>query len=403
MVVALLVGSVMVPLLGWGSVALVQDIAEVPGTLPRPTLPDLATAGALIVPALSLAIVGLVQGAGVSQNYPNPDGTYGDASGDFVGQGAANIAASLFQGMPVGGSLSSTAVVASSGAGSRFANIFAGIVIAVVVLLFGSAVGLIAMPALAGMLIVVGAQTLKPADVRMVWHTGPAQQGVMAATFALTLVVPLQYAVLVGVLLAVLLFVVRQSNQVTVVEWVLREGELPHEQPAPNVLPANKVTVLVPYGSLFFAAAPVFEERLPRIEEDTRHAVALVNMRGRQQVGSTLLDILARYEKELRDHDSRLILASVHPDIMEQLERTGQLDRFGEGNLYVREEDLGESMLVAYNQATQWIAEVSRADLDLDRALSEEGMLDAARKVTGDEGGGSQQEGPDREPEKGSM
>jgi SulP family sulfate permease len=389
MVVALLVGSAMVPLLGWESVSLVQDIAEIPGSLPLLALPSLAAIPAMILPALSLAIVGLVQGAGVSQNYPNPDGTYPDASGDFVGQGAANLATSLFQGMPVGGSLSATALVVSSGAKSRFANIFAGIVIAVTVLLFGSAVGLIAMPALAGMLIVVGVQTLKPADVQMVWHTGPIQQAVMAATLALTLVVPLQYAVLFGVALSVFLFVVRQSNQVTVKQWVMREGKLPHEQPAPEVLSSNKATLLMPYGSLFFAAAPVFEEQLPRIEDDTRHAVALVNMRGRQEVGSTLLDILERYGEELRSHDSRLMLVAVHPDVKAQLEQTGQIERLGDGNVFVRTADIGESIVVAYDQANQWIAEVSRRDPDVIPEVSEAGILDAASEVTGDEGGGN--------------
>ena len=55
----------------------------------------------LVVPALSLAFIGLVQGAGISANFPNPDGSYPDASRDFVEQGAASVAARVFQGMPV--------------------------------------------------------------------------------------------------------------------------------------------------------------------------------------------------------------------------------------------------------------------------------------------------------------
>jgi SulP family sulfate permease len=388
MVVALLASSLLVALLDWESVTLVKDIAQIPDSLPRPALPDLSGLGVLIVPALSLAIVGLVQGAGVGQNYTNPDGTYPDASGDFVGQGAANIGASFFQGMPVGGSLSATALVVSSGAKSRLANIFAGIVIAVTLILFGAAVGKLAMPALAGMLIVVGFQTLKPQDVEMVWRTGATQQAVMATTFALTLLVPLQYAVLCGVGLAVLLFVIRQSNQVTVKEWVLEEGQLPHEQAAPELLPSNQATVLIPYGSLFFAAAPIFEEQLPKLEEDTRYAVALVNLRGHQTVGSTFLEILERYAEELRDHKSRLMLVGVHPDVKEQLERTGQIDLVGEENVFVRTAEVGESVVIGYNQALEWIAEVSQADSEPDSTLTEQGPADAGPGLNGEEGEG---------------
>ena len=105
MVVAIIVASLLVPLAGWDMVDTVSDIADVPGSLPRPVLPPLSVIPPLIIPAISLAFVGLVQGAGVSKNYVNPDGKYPDVSGDFVGEGAANIVAGIFQGMPVGGSV----------------------------------------------------------------------------------------------------------------------------------------------------------------------------------------------------------------------------------------------------------------------------------------------------------
>jgi SulP family sulfate permease len=66
-----------------------------------------------------------------------------------VGQGAANIAVSFFRGMPVGGSISATSLVVASGARTRFANIFAGILMVIITLLFAGAVGRLAMPALA--------------------------------------------------------------------------------------------------------------------------------------------------------------------------------------------------------------------------------------------------------------
>ena len=58
-----------------------------------------------------------------------------------------------------------------------------------------------------------------------------------------------------------ILFAVRQSNRVTVKEWKLVDGALPLERPAPRLVGPRTVTVLVPYGSLFYAAAPVLEEQ----------------------------------------------------------------------------------------------------------------------------------------------
>jgi SulP family sulfate permease len=356
-VVALLLASLLVPALGWDSVATVADIAEIPDSLPRPTLPPLSVFPSMVLPALSLALVGLIQGAGVSQNYVNPDGKYPDPSGDFTGQGVANIAAGVFQGMPVGGSLSATALVTSSGAKSRFANIFAGITIAIALLLFGGAISAIAMPALAGLLIVVGFGTFRVDEITMVWQTGRIQQVVMVITFGFALLIPLQYAVLVGVALAIILFVVDQSNKITIKEWVLQDCQLPIEQDVPEVLEPNKVTLLVPFGSLFFAAATVFEEQLPKSDEETRNSVVIINLHGKTDLGSTFLGILDRYAEELRAHESKLMLAEISSVAKGVIESTGQISLYGRDNIFVATEVVYESLKEACYEAEKWVAQ----------------------------------------------
>ena len=126
--------------------------------------------------------------------------------------------------MPVGGSMSATSLNKAAGARSRMALVIAGVVMAVVILAFTGLVGYIAMPALAGLLMLVGYRTIKPGDLQSVWKTGTVQKAVLVTTFALTMLIPLQYAALAGVGLSVILHVVRQSNQVTVKRWLLDPG-----------------------------------------------------------------------------------------------------------------------------------------------------------------------------------
>ncbi len=263
LVVAVIITSAAAVLLGWQDVLTLNDLGEVPRSLPRPEAPMLALVPSLLIPALSLAFVGLVQGASISASYPNPDGRFPDSSRDFVGQGAANVAAGVFQGMPVGGSVSASALNKAAGARSRQSLLIAGVVMAVVIVAFGGAVGYVAMPALAGLLMLIGYRTIKPADLQSVWKTGWLQRIVLVITFGLTMVIPLQYAVLIGVGVSAVLYVIRQSNRVTIKRReTTDDGHLVETDP-PTVLPAGDVVVLQPYGSLFFAAAPVFESKLP--------------------------------------------------------------------------------------------------------------------------------------------
>ena len=360
MVVAIVLASLLVPLFSWESVALVSSVGAIPSSLPLPALPSLSALPGLLIPALSLAFVGLVQGAGISQTYPNPDGKYPDPSGDFVGQGAANIAAGVFQGMPVGGSVSATALGKSGGAQTRFANIFVGVTMAVSILLLGESIGNLAMPALAGLLMVVGFQTLKPRQAEAMWKTGPVQAAAMVVTFAATLLIPLQYAVVLGVGLAVLLLVVRQSNKVVVKEWVLRPGQLPVELPSPEVLAAHKATVLVPHGNLFFAAAATFEGQLPKITTESQGGVLVLNLRSRTELGISFMTVLRRYSDDLKDVGGRTILAEVDEEVMIQLRRTEYVGVFGRENIFVATQVVGEALADAYDAAEEWLEKEKR-------------------------------------------
>jgi SulP family sulfate permease len=339
----------------FGAVPTVGDIASIPRSLPAFEVPQLSLVPALLLPAFSLAIIGLVQGAGVSQGTPNPDGRYPDVSRDFLGQGAANVATSLAGGIPAGGSVSGTALMTSAGAKSRWASFFVGLFVAAIVLLAAPLVELVPMPALAALLVVAGFQSLRVPQAQIVWKTGRISRVVMLVTFAATLMVPLQFAVLFGVALSIVLHVLRQSNKVVVTQWVLQPGGFPLEQDPPARLPSHRLTLLHVYGSLFFAAARSVEELLPRVD-GTTHAVVAINLRGKSEIGSTFMTVLQRYGESLRLRRSRLMLVGVDPTVRDQLAKTGTLDALGEENVFVATPQLGEALNQAVAVAQAWLA-----------------------------------------------
>jgi SulP family sulfate permease len=339
-------------------IKLVRDIAEVPRSLPKLVLPSPALILPLIVPAIAVGIIGLVQGAGVSQTFPNPDGKFSDVSRDFFGQGAANLAAGFFGGIPAGASSSGTSLMVSAGARSRWANIFGGIAVACVVLLFANLVELVAMPALAGLVIVAGVQMINMTSIQTVWQTNTVSRTIMLITFGSTLVMPLQYAVLVGVAISILLMVFQQSNTVRVVEWVVGESGWPIERSAPKKLKSGKVTILYTYGNLFYAAADTFEKSLPAIENASKPVVILL-LRGYEDVGSTVSEVFRRYALSLQDNHGKLILAGVSSALRNQLKRTGMVDLIGKENIFPATKTIGEAGNAALRAATDWLVETS--------------------------------------------
>src|SRR5690349_9348423 len=204
--VALAVPTVVLILTDNTSVTLVEDLGQIPRGFPTPHLPD---PGALSLPvvvaAASVAVIVLVQGAGVAQSAPNPDGTRADTNGDFVAQGIANFASGLFRGQPVGGSVGNTALNLAAGARTRWAAISSGLWMLLILVLFGGVVGLVALPTLAAVLIFAAIGSIKTAEIATIMRTALDSRVALITTFVATLFLPIQAAVGVGVAMSLLL------------------------------------------------------------------------------------------------------------------------------------------------------------------------------------------------------
>jgi SulP family sulfate permease len=354
MLLGLLIVSLLPVIFGWDSVVLVGDTADIPGGFPKPVIPIPIFDLELISVGIAAAIIGLVQGAGVSLGYTNPDGKYPDVSRDFTGQGIANTVVSFFQGLPVGGSLSSTALVVSAGAKTRLANIFTGLFAIIAVLLFAPLIEVLPMAGLAAILIIAGVQSLNLPRIETVWHTGLASSGVMIFTFIATLALPIQNAVFLGVLLSILVHVFRAAGRVEISEIVPLEGGRYEDRPAPKQLTSRQVTILFPKGSLFFAGASELEENLPEVG-DAQGMAVILRLRGRNEIGSTFLRVIDRYAKSIQANHGKLILVGVSKQVYTQLQKTGLLDDLGSENVYRATSIMGDSALTALEDARQWL------------------------------------------------
>jgi SulP family sulfate permease len=358
MLLAILGATGVVFLFGWQDVQLVGDVSTIPRGFPRLSLPDLNLIPGLLMPALSIAIIGLVQGAGVSKGYKNPDGQYPDVSRDFSGQGIANLGAGLFQGMPIGGSVGSTALVVSAGGRTRWANIFSGLVVAVAIMVFAGQIGLLAMPALAALLIVAGFQSLNWEEIHDVWEVGWLPRFVMLVTLFVTLALPVQYAVFVGVLLSIAVNFMSSARNVRLVELVPTETGLYRIQDAPAVLTSHKATILQVYGLLFFATVEKLLEILPS-PIGSQRPVVILRLRQHSEISSSFINLLERYDQELQAVGGRLILAGVNLRIKEQLDVTDTIrDTLGAEDVFLASDLLGESTLLALRAAEAWLAPV---------------------------------------------
>ena len=359
-ILIILVATLFVVLTQLEGVELVGDISVLPSgfaVIPKPVLPDLRLIPTLIVGALAAAIVGLVEGSGIGAAYPNPDGSRSNMSRDFSGQGLANLAGSFFQAMPASASLSRTGVNVSGGAKSRWAGVYAGVLMAVILVLFGSYAELIPMPGLAAVLIVVGFEMMikEARELVIAWKVSRMNTIVALITILVGVLEDLTIAIFTGTFLSLLLYTFVSAGQLKVVTLVRNKGGKWEERPVPEVLPANQATVIDIRGSIFFASVYSFDELLPRPNE-ARNAVVIIRVRDRRLASLTGLVWFKKYHDKMEAAGNHLMISGVSGVAMKSLEKAGALTYLGAENIFLAETQYFASTEKALDAAEARIA-----------------------------------------------
>ncbi|MFE3467724.1 SulP family inorganic anion transporter [Streptomyces sp. NPDC059185] len=356
--VALLVAMVVVSagVAAFGTdVELVSDIADIPASLPHFTAPDWSAAPHLVGGALSIALVALTQAAGISPSVPNPDGSKPSVNRDFTAQGLASVTGSLFQSLPVGGSLSRTGVAVSAGAHTRWAGVFSGIWLALIVLALAPLAERIPMPVIGGLIIVVGGELIigKIPDIRLVLRTSWLSAAAMLITFLGTTQLPLQQAIILGAVLSLLLYCVQASRQASLLALTPTGDGRWRTEAVPRTLPAGQVTVLDYSGVSLFAELPAIERAWP---EPAPRAVLVLVLRTLPDVpSSAMIKLLDRLAEDLHRAGGRLLLAGVRPPLAKIAETTGLARRLGPDAIVPAEDTLFAAVETAVRRGRDWI------------------------------------------------
>jgi SulP family sulfate permease len=335
----------------------VGDIASIPNALPPVQLPNFAAMPDLLAGGLAVALVGLAQAAGISAAVPNPSGARPDTNGDFIAQGAANLAGGFFGALPTGGSLSRTGVAVSAGAQTRWAGIFAGIWLAALVVVAGSLAELIPMPVIGGLILVIGAELVvgRWADIGLVLRTAPLSAVAMLITFAATTQLPLHTAILIGTITSLVLYCVKAAQSAKLV--ALRPTADGWERAAvPPTVPDNEVTVLHYAGVGLFAEVPRIDEEWPAVS-GSHNAVVVLSMAALPDVPSSkVISAVKKWAGDLQANGGRLFIAGISPATAEVLERGGVGDAVGSDGVLEATPKIFGAIDEAVERGRRWIA-----------------------------------------------
>lgn len=238
-------------------------VGELPrGLPPLASLPlfDLELIGRLSTGALAVAVLGLVEAISIARSIAAHSGQRLDSNQEFVGQGLANIASGFLSGYTCSGSFTRSAVLYTSGGRTALASVFSGLWTLLALLLFAPLAAYLPRAALAGVLIVTAYKMIQWREIRRIVRSSPGDTLIMVATLLSTLLLPLEFAVLAGVLVSFGRYIVRTSKPD--VHSVVPDEQFRHLVYQPDKPCCPQLAVITINGTLYFGATHHVEEMI---------------------------------------------------------------------------------------------------------------------------------------------
>lgn len=306
----------------------VAVVGEVPREMPHMTdfslrwMVERDVSGALLMGAFAVAALGLVEAISIAREIARQSGEDLDVNQELVGQGMANIAAGLFGGYAASGSFTRSAVNYQSGARSQMSSVFCGLFILAGVLAFGPLAAFLPRASLAGMIMLIAYRMVDWRGVRRVLHSSRSETGIMMSTFAATLILPLEFAVLAGVILSLAIYIYKSS--MPSVETVVPDENFHQFVVNPDAPVCPQLGVVRIQGSLFFGAACHVEDALlENFEANPGQNVLLLKMHGVDRCDLSGIDVLEGVLRTYRGAGGDLFLTHVLPEVRDFMRQTG--------------------------------------------------------------------------------
>lgn len=317
----------------------VAVVGDIPSGLPRPAIPHEALADVvhLIPAALGIFLVGYADGILTARSFAGRHNQNIRASQELLAFSAANAAAGITQGYPVGASTSRTAVNDQMGARTQFAGAVAAGAVAIVLIALTAPVAYLPKAVLGAVIVSAAIGLVDPRAWRGLARASRFEVGIALATAVGVVTVGVLPALGLAVALSIADAIRRSARpHDAVLGWVPDMGRWANVAVNPSAQLTPGVVVYRLDDRLFFANAEYVKSRVPEAVRGAPYEVHSVvfDAEGVSHIDATGQEALADIARDLHRDGIEFLVARMHPHIQLRLRDGGVEDVVGAGNFY---------------------------------------------------------------------
>jgi SulP family sulfate permease len=359
MLLALVTVTLVAALFHWSvpgaeSKTVVSVVGKVPAALPSFHIPEIQFEwiSKLLSGAIAISLLGLLEALAVAKSISTYTRQPLDYNRQCLAEGIANLGGGFFQSLPGSGSLTRSSINYQAGAITRMSGIYSGLIVALVVVLFGPYARFIPKAALAGLLFITAARLIDWKRLGYAVRASRFDAALVLVTGLSAIFISVDESIIIGVGLSIIMFVPRASR-LNIRELVVTPERIVREI-LPDDRPAKAVRIYDLEGELFFGAAPELDRYLEDIKERSVHTgdkYLVLRFRRTRNPDVVAIEHLERFLRDTEKIGITVLLAGVRPDLAKILKNTGVLSWLPADRIYLEEDEQYSATIKAVRHA----------------------------------------------------
>ena len=323
----------------------IETVGVMPAYFPPLSSPNfsLNSLKSLAPEAFAIALLGLIEASSIGRSIATKSNQRINPSQEFIGQGTSNIIGSFFSGYASSGSFTRTGVNFESGARTPLSAILAALFLMVIVLLVGPLISYLPYAAMAGIILIVAYNLIDFQSIKKTFTYSKSESVIFTATFLSTLLFELEFAIYLGVLLSLMLFIAKTSAPEV---HTLAFGSPPGEEI--RKLQSIRKTPLVQCPqlkiiridmSIYFGSINHIQKQISQIVDNQRIYHILIVASGVNFIDLAGIEGLLIEHRRLKALNGNLYLVDVKSSTYEFMEKVNFVNEIGRENFFESKEE----------------------------------------------------------------
>jgi SulP family sulfate permease len=339
MLFAMIIGSLLCLFLN-GSQHGITLVGQMPARLPPLSMPDFSfeTVRKLAPDALAVALLGLIEALSIGRSIASKSHQPIDGNQEFVGQGLSNIIGCFFSSYAGSGSFTRSGINYQAGAITPLSAVFSALFLALLLLLVAPLTAYLPIAAMGGIILMVAYHLIDVHHIRTIIRTSKEETAVLLTTFFATLFLDLEFAIYIGVLLSLVLYLNRTAHPR--IANLAPNSEVAGPPFIESESECSYLKVIRIDGALFFGAVNHVSEYLYNIDKILlRKRNVLIIGCGINFIDVAGAELLAQEAQRRRSQRGGLYLCELQPQAYNVLERGGYLNKIGKEHFFATQKE----------------------------------------------------------------